>query len=61
MVLAVRKVVQTQKEKEQPIQELILQGVKDFYVRQKAIDILFEQGILAKDDLGETKPGTAGW
>lgn len=37
----------------QHIQVLIRQGVKDFYVRQKAIDILFEQGIRAKDYLGE--------
>jgi hypothetical protein len=37
----------------QHIQGLIRQGVKDFYVRQRAIDILFEKGIKAKDYLGE--------
>lgn len=37
------------------VQALIRQGVKDFYVRQKAIDILFEKGIRAKDYLGEMK------
>jgi Transglutaminase-like enzymes, putative cysteine proteases len=37
------------------IQALIRQGVKDFYIRQKAIDILFEKGIRAKDYLGEIK------
>jgi hypothetical protein len=35
------------------IQALIRQGVKDFYVRQKAIDILIESGIQPKDYLGE--------
>ena len=35
------------------VQALIRQGVKDFYVRQKAIDILFQRGIRAKDYLGE--------
>lgn len=39
----------------QHVQALIRQGVKDFYVRQKAIDILFEKGIRAKDYLGEIK------
>lgn len=37
------------------VQALIRQGVKDFYVRQKAIDILFEKGIRAKDYLGEIR------
>ncbi len=35
------------------IQELIRQGAKDFYVRQKAIDILLERKIPQKDYLGE--------
>jgi hypothetical protein len=35
------------------VQALIRQGVKDFYVRQKAIDILFQRGVRAKDYLGE--------
>jgi transglutaminase-like putative cysteine protease len=34
---------------------LIRDGVKDFYVRQKAIDILLERGIPAKDYLGEIR------
>jgi Transglutaminase-like superfamily len=37
------------------IQELIRNGAKDFYVRQKAIDILLEKGVKAKDYLGEIK------
>jgi transglutaminase-like putative cysteine protease len=37
------------------MQALIRQGVKDFYVRQKAIDILFEKGVQPKDYLGEVK------
>jgi hypothetical protein len=37
----------------QHVQALIRQGVKDFYVRQKAIDILFQRQIPAKDYLGE--------
>lgn len=37
----------------QHIQALIRQGVKDFYVRQKAIDILFQRRVPAKDYLGE--------
>lgn len=37
----------------QHVQALIRQGVKDFYVRQKAIDILFQRRIPAKDYLGE--------
>jgi len=37
----------------QHVAALIRQGVKDFYVRQKAIDILFEKDIPAKDYLGE--------
>jgi hypothetical protein len=37
----------------QNIQRLIRQGVKDFYVRQKAIDILFQRKVPAKDYLGE--------
>lgn len=32
---------------------LIRDGAGDFYVRQKAIDILMERGVPAKDDLGE--------
>ena len=39
----------------QHVQALIRQGVKDFYVRQKAIDILFDKEIRAKDYLGEIK------
>jgi hypothetical protein len=35
------------------IQNLILQGTRDFYVRQKAIDILLERGVKPKDYLGE--------
>ena len=35
------------------IQSLIRHGVKDFYVRQKAIDILLLRGIKPKDYLGE--------
>ena len=37
------------------IQALIQQGVKDFYVRQKAIDILLAHGIKPKDYFGEIK------
>ncbi len=37
------------------IQALIRAGVKDFYVRQKAIDILLEKGVRPKDYLGEIK------
>lgn len=37
------------------VQALIRQGVKDFYVRQKAIDILLEKGVRPKDYLGEIK------
>jgi hypothetical protein len=37
------------------IKALIRNGAKDFYVRQKAIDILLEKGIKAKDYLGEIK------
>lgn len=37
------------------MQALIRQGVKDFYVRQKAIDILLEKGVRPKDYLGEIK------
>ena len=37
------------------MQALIRHGVKDFYVRQKAIDILFEKGVRPKDYLGEIK------
>ena len=37
----------------QHVQALIRQGVKDFYVRQKAIDILFQRRTPAKDYLGE--------
>lgn len=37
------------------MQALIRQGVKDFYVRQKAIDILLAQGVRPKDYLGEIK------
>jgi hypothetical protein len=35
------------------ITRLIKEGAKDFYVRQKAIDILFQYGIQPKDYLGE--------
>ena len=35
------------------IQALIRSGAKDFYVRQKAIDILLERGVRPKDYLGE--------
>jgi hypothetical protein len=34
---------------------LIRAGAKDFYVRQKAIDILLERGVKPKDYLGEMK------
>lgn len=37
------------------IQDLIRAGAKDFYVRQKAIDILLAKGIRPKDYLGEIK------
>lgn len=37
------------------IQRIIYEGIKDFYVRQKAIDILIERGIRPKDYLGEIK------
>lgn len=37
------------------IQALIQAGAKDFYVRQKAIDILLEKAIRPKDYLGEIK------
>ncbi|MBF2046822.1 MAG: transglutaminase-like domain-containing protein [Leptolyngbya sp. IPPAS B-1204] len=37
------------------IQVLIQAGAKDFYVRQKAIDILLEKAIRPKDYLGEIK------
>ena len=37
------------------MQTLIRQGVKDFYVRQKAIDILLEKGVRPKDYLGEIR------
>jgi len=37
------------------VQILIRQGVKDFYVRQKAIDILLARGVRPKDYLGEIK------
>lgn len=37
----------------QHMQKLIREGVKNFYVRQKAIDILLEKGIKPKDYLGE--------
>jgi len=35
------------------IQALIRAGAKDFYVRQKAIDVLLERGVKPKDYLGE--------
>ena len=35
--------------------DLIKQGAKDFYVRQKAIDILLEKQVKPKDYLGEIK------
>jgi len=35
------------------IAELIRSGSKDFYVRQKAIDILLERGVQPKDYAGE--------
>src|SRR5262249_33509400 len=35
------------------MQRLIHQGAKDFYVRQKAIDILLERTVKPKDYLGE--------
>ena len=34
---------------------LIRAGVKDFYVRQKAIDVLLEKRVQAKDYLGEIR------
>jgi len=37
------------------IQALIRAGAKDFYVRQKAIDILLEKAVKPKDYLGEIK------
>lgn len=37
------------------IQALIRAGVKDFYVRQKAIDILLKASVQSKDYLGEIK------
>jgi Transglutaminase-like superfamily len=37
------------------IQDLIRAGAKDFYVRQKAIDILLEKAIKPKNYLGEIK------
>jgi transglutaminase-like putative cysteine protease len=37
------------------MQALIRQGAKDFYVRQKAIDILLAQGVKPKDYLGEIR------
>jgi hypothetical protein len=37
------------------IKALIRAGAKDFYVRQKAIDILLEKGVKPKDYLGEVK------
>lgn len=37
------------------IKGLIRAGAKDFYVRQKAIDILMDQGVEPKDYLGEIK------
>jgi hypothetical protein len=37
------------------MQRLILQGAKDFYVRQKAIDILMAQRVKPKDYLGEIR------
>jgi hypothetical protein len=37
------------------IKALIRQGTKDFYVRQKAIDILLAKGVKPKDYLGEIK------
>lgn len=39
----------------QHMQVLIRAGVKDFYVRQKAIDILLARGVKPKDYLGEIK------
>jgi hypothetical protein len=39
----------------QQMQVLIRAGVKDFYVRQKAIDILFERRVKPKDYVGEIK------
>lgn len=39
----------------QHIKALIRQGAKDFYVRQKAIDILFSKAVPPKDYLGEIK------
>ena len=37
------------------IKAMIQAGAKDFYVRQKAIDILLERGVPPKDYLGEIK------
>jgi transglutaminase-like putative cysteine protease len=37
------------------IKDLLRSGAKDFYVRQKAIDILLEKGVRPKDYLGEIK------
>jgi hypothetical protein len=37
----------------QRVKALIRDGARDFYVRQKAIDILLERGVRAKDYLGE--------
>ena len=37
------------------VQSLIRAGAKDFYVRQKAIDILLERRVKPKDYLGEVK------
>jgi transglutaminase-like putative cysteine protease len=37
------------------IKRLIREGAKDFYVRQKAIDILLEQGVRPKNYLGEIR------
>jgi hypothetical protein len=39
----------------QHMKNLIRQGAKDFYVRQKAVDILLEKGVSPKDYLGEIK------
>ncbi|MCX7595731.1 MAG: transglutaminase-like domain-containing protein [Fischerella sp.] len=44
----------TQRTVEQ-IQALIREGAKDFYVRQKAIDILLDKAVKPKDYLGEIK------
>jgi hypothetical protein len=37
------------------LRALIREGAKDFYVRQKAIDILLEKGVKAKDYVGEIR------